>query len=113
MAISGEPPGCGEKCAVYLAISSDPGPEAQREKAQGTMVSASPIGDDISERSSLTAEADGISSSSDRVTKGLSSHSDQAASPVTSPSSISRPTFCSRLKPLLGWPERWQAPRLR
>jgi hypothetical protein len=44
----GELPGDGKKDAASMATSSEPGQVALSEKAQGTMVGGSPIGDDVS-----------------------------------------------------------------
>jgi hypothetical protein len=71
----GEPPGGGEEDVASMAISGEPGPEARGEKAQGTMVGGSPIGDDVSGQSSPAAKAGEIYSSIDKITKFLSSRS--------------------------------------
>jgi len=84
----GEPPGGEEEDdAASMAISGEPGPEARGEKAQGTMVGGSRIGDNVSGQSSLAAKANEIYSSIDKTTKWPFSRSTQAASPVTYPSS--------------------------
>jgi hypothetical protein len=56
----GEPPGNGDEDVASMAISGESGPEAQGEKAQGTVVGGSPIGDDVSGQSSPVAKADEI-----------------------------------------------------
>jgi hypothetical protein len=71
----GEPSGGGEDDVASMATRSEPGPEAQSEKVQGTMLSGSPIGDDVSGKSSPAAKTDEIYSSSDKTTTRLSSRS--------------------------------------
>jgi hypothetical protein len=74
MAISGKPGfevddppvGSEEEEVASMAISGEPSPEALGEKAQGTMGSGSPIGDDVSGRSSPAAKADEIYSSMEK-----------------------------------------------
>jgi hypothetical protein len=82
-----ELPSGGEEDAVFMAISGEPGPEAQGEKDQGTMVGGLPIGDDVSGQSSPAAKANEIYSSIDKTTKWPFFRSTQASSPVTCPSS--------------------------
>jgi hypothetical protein len=54
----GEPLAEGEDDAASMATSGESGPEARGEKAQGTMVGGSPIGDDASGQLSPAAKVD-------------------------------------------------------